>query len=331
MDGRYTSANTFINGTWWIGSYGGSYGDKACSMGTGVPQLCQMSPFVGFRHSKDGGKTWAEPSNPRTGTKLNVTHGLFGERLGAGIKFGAPHVVDCGPENSLCPFNTGGGKSLFVVAMGCDSLTASSNCSWISGDAVYLAKIQDFSAKDPDSLNDPSAWSFWQGLSAKGSSPAATWTSQVSQARPILSWPGRVGTVTSTWHPGFQRYLLAVTTPTTMPSTVGSYDTCKYCWQLFALHSYSMLRLLSHTVVAGVAETADLTTGPAGFSLVTYMRRFGQQAYFVSFPSRFLGSRSGSNSSSSNLRGAVMTFSANLLHGCSFTDATLTLRHLHTL
>ena len=81
-----------------------------------------------------------------------------------------------------------------------------------------------------------------------------------------------------------------------------------------------MLRLLSHTVVAGVAETADLTTGPAGFSLVTYMRRFGQQAYFVSFPSRFLGSRSGSNSSSSNLRGAVMTFSANfacITDGCT--------------
>lgn len=34
MIGRYTSANIFINGTWWIGTYGGDSGDKKCEAGT---------------------------------------------------------------------------------------------------------------------------------------------------------------------------------------------------------------------------------------------------------------------------------------------------------
>ena len=48
-------------------------------------------------------------------------------------------------------------------------------------------------------------------------------------------------------------------------------------------------------------ETPSLTDGP--FSLVSYMPRFGQQAYFVSFPSCFFGPPGS--------REAVMSFSAN--------------------
>ena len=47
------------------------------------------------------------------------------------------------------------------------------------------------------------------------------------------------------------------------------------------------------------AVEAPTLTGP--FRLVSYMPRFGQQAYFVSFPSRFLGPG----------KDAVMAFSAN--------------------
>ena len=56
-----------------------------------------------------------------------------------------------------------------------------------------------------------------------------------------------------------------------------------------------------------VLETPSLTEGP--FSLVSYMPRFGQQAYFASFPSRFLGGAPASGSNSS--KDAVMAFSAN--------------------
>lgn len=49
---------------------------------------------------------------------------------------------------------------------------------------------------------------------------------------------------------------------------------------------------------------APSLAGP--FTLVSYMPRFGQQAYFVSFPSKFLGARGGGGDMD-----AVMAFSAN--------------------
>lgn len=59
------------------------------------------SPFVGFRTSIDGGNTWAEPK-AANGENLTVANPLF-EILGEPVKFGAPHVVDHGPENVHSP------------------------------------------------------------------------------------------------------------------------------------------------------------------------------------------------------------------------------------
>ena len=72
-------------------------------------------------------------------------------------------------------------------------------------------------------------------------------------------------------------FLFAITTPTVLPSTVGPYDTY-------------------------VLEAPTLS-GP--FVLVSYMPKFGQQAYFVSFPSKFL------STTAEKERDAVMVFSAN--------------------
>ena len=117
-------------------------------------------------------------------------------------------------------------------------------------------------------MNDVGSWEFSCGK--------ACWTDEVAQAEPVFRWPGHVGTVTATWHAEYQRYLVVVTTPTVMPSTDGPYDTY-------------------------VLETPNLTAGP--YRLVSYMPRFGQQAYFVSFPSRFFGP--------AGSREAIMTFSTN--------------------
>lgn len=205
---------------------------------------------------------------------------------------------DHGPENINSPDG-----ALYMVGNGCLADKLNSNCSWISGDAVFLSRARAgaYTAADPSSLNNPEAWEFYCGgasqltananrsskpgnrdgggdntaagssTSSRGSSSSGgggssssgdCWTRDVAKAKPILTWKGRVGTVTATWHPDMARYLIVVTTPTVLPSTVGPYDT----W---------------------VVETPSLTSGP--FSLVSYMPRFGQQAYFVSFPSRFLG------------------------------------------
>lgn len=279
MQGRYTCANAVINGTWWVGTYGLAVGDGACEAGTGVLQFCEMGPFIGFRTSIDGGSTWAEPANPTNGNELNVSNPLFAEVPGQAIKFGAPHVVDHGPENIHSPDVH---NSLYMVANGCWNEAPNSNCSWISGDGVYLARATGFSAAVPGSLNDPAVWQFFCGSLDTGGQHATPspeeecWTHSIEQAKPILAWAGRVGTVTATWHPGLARYLIAVTTPTVLPSTVGPYDT----W---------------------ILESPSLTAGP--FSLVAYMPRFGEQAYFVSFPSRFLQKGAGKE--------AILAFSAN--------------------
>eukprot|EP00040_Diaphanoeca_grandis_P019493 m.102940 g.102940 ORF g.102940 m.102940 type:complete len:427 (-) comp27452_c0_seq1:54-1334(-) len=254
MQGRYTCANFVTNGTWWVGTYGLAIGDASCEAGTGVLQFCDMGPFVGFRYSIDRGMTWKEPS-------LNVTNNLFGEAYNHPIKFGAPHTVDHGPENRDSPDGR-----VYMVGNGCLHATLNSNCSWISGDAVFLARASNFSATDPDSLNARSNWEFSCGQ-------GCGWTSEVTKAKPVFTWKGRVGTVTATWNPFIKRYILCITTPSVLPSTVGPYDT------------YFL-------------ETPSLTDGP--FSLISYLPQFGQQAYFVSLPQKWL-----------TADGGVLSFSAN--------------------
>ena len=261
----------------------------------GVLQFCEMGPFIGFRTSTTDGASWVEPVDPE-GNELNVTNPLFAERAGHPVKLGAPHVVDHGPENVNSPDG-----ALYMVGNGCLADTLNSNCSWISGDAVFLTRAPagSYTAADPASLNNPRAWEFYCG--GAGGAGGACWTSDVAKARPILKWEGRVGTVTATWHHELKRYLIVITTPTVLPSTVGPYDT----W---------------------VLETPSLTAGP--FALVSYMPRFGQQAYFVSFPSRFIGPPGSKE--------AVLAFSANFacktmgchpnIHGATYGANLLPIR-----
>lgn len=144
-----------------MGTYGLAVGDASCEAGTGVLQFCEMGPFIGFRTSTDDGATWREPSDPG-GHALNASHPLFNEAPGRPVKLGAPHVVDYGPENAHSPDG-----ALYMVGNGCLAAKPNSNCSWISGDAVFLARTRRFSATNPGSLNDPSAWEFFCGNSAK--------------------------------------------------------------------------------------------------------------------------------------------------------------------
>lgn len=144
-----------------------------------------------------------------------------------------------------------------MVGNGCLAPRPNSNCSWISGDAVFLTRASRYDAEHPDSLNDKKNWEFYCGKGGGSASEpvhstASTecWTANVEEAKPIFTWKGRVGTVTATWHPARKLYLFAVTTPTVLPSTVGPYDTY-------------------------VLEAPALT-GP--FKLVSYMPKFGQQA-----------------------------------------------------
>ena len=290
LTGRYTSANLYLNGTWWIGSYGGSEGTKDCEMGKAIPQLCKLGPFVGFRYSTDEGTTWKEGKDSNNQV-LTTSRGLFGETPKDSIKIGAPHVVDHGPESSLSPDGY-----IYMVAMGCLAESSSDptyNCSWISGDAIYVTRIKMDSLQSnvPDTLNDERNWEYAMGNTGQ-------WSASLSNTAPIFTWRGRVGTTTATyWKEQGGHYLWCVTTPTRMPSTVDTFD------------SYVMI---SNDLVAS-----------KGMRLITYMPKFGQEIYFLSIPSIWLNRTHGvmvfsanfacgsSGGCHSNIKGA--SYGANLL------------------
>ena len=86
-----------------------------------------------------------------------------------------------------------------MSAMGClaeNSASKDYNCSWISGDAIFVVRAAlgpaMVAASNPFSLNDQTFWEYAVGNTG-------TWTNQLEQAKPIFTWPGRVGTVACTF------------------------------------------------------------------------------------------------------------------------------------
>jgi len=123
-------------------------------------------------------------------------------------------VVDHGPENARSPDG-----ALYMVASGCRSASgkATENCTWISGDGIFVARAAGFSADDPQSLNNAKVWSFWSGTSAAAGD---VWSPYVKQAKPVFRWRGRVGAVTATWEPTRKVYLFCITAPAVGPANI---------------------------------------------------------------------------------------------------------------
>jgi len=107
-------------------------------------------------------------------------------------------------------------------------------------------------------MNDPSAWEFYGGKDDKGK---AVWTTEFQKIKPLLEWNDHMGIVTATYVPGLKRYIMCVTDGRgPKVDSVGPYDTY-------------------------LLESSDLT-GP--WKLASYMKAFGDEAYFVNVPSKFI-------------------------------------------
>jgi hypothetical protein len=199
-----------------------------------------MGPFVGFRISRDFGRTWAD-------TPCAPARPLFGEsgKGGAKVKMGSPHFVDFGRNMEHSP----DGKAYLL---GHGATRTNATCSWISGDQVYLARVKP----SPETINDLRAYEFFAGHDAAGQ-PA--WTKDFARITPLLEWNDRLGCVTATWNPALRRYFLCTTDGGA--SGTGTFDTL-------------------------ILESEALT-GP--WRRVAFLERFGQQAYFVNLPSKFIG------------------------------------------
>jgi hypothetical protein len=122
--------------------------------------------------------------------------------------------------------------------------------SWITGDEVYLLRVKPSIAN----MNDASKYEFYAGTDAAG---APVWTNDFAKIKPMADWRDNMGCVTMTYDAPLKKYLMCVTDG---GNTMGNYNT-------YVLES-------------------NAVTGP--WKLVTYMKDFGVQGYFVNIPTKFI-------------------------------------------
>jgi hypothetical protein len=164
------------------------------------------------------------------------------------VKIGSPHFVDFGKNMEHSP----DGKA-YMVAHGADINDPKprfGNSSWITGDQIYLLRV----TPSPEDINDASKWEFYTGRDADGH---AVWTNDFAQIKPLLEWNNNMGCVTVTYNAVLKKYLMCIT------------DGVNTCGQM---NTYLL--------------EADSLTGE--WKLITYMKNFGEQGYFVNIPSKFI-------------------------------------------
>ena len=263
--GRYPCGSLVYDGIWYYGTY--CLGPSAEPIHEGFKwNWPNLGPMPGFQISRDLGKTW-EPSPLSPAKPLFPEPGKF---LGP-VKMGAPHFVDFGrnmehspdgkayllgmgaEENDAKPrpcIKPGKPGEVFQVVDNCTSDFAHANLSWITADQAYLARV----TPSPETINDLKSYEFFAGHDAAGK---PVWTKDFAKIKPLLEWNNHMGCVTATYVPGLKKYLMCVTDG----------------WPTVAkMNSYIL--------------EADQITGP--WRMVTYMKDFGEQAYFLNFPSKFI-------------------------------------------
>ena len=107
-----------------------------------------------------------------------------------------------------------------------------------------------------ENMNDITKWEFYAGKDAQGN---AVWTSNFDDIRPLLEWNNNMGCVTITYHAPLKKYLMCIT---------DGGNTCA------KMNTY-------------ILESNSLT---GEWKIITYLKDFGEQAYFVNIPSKFISS-----------------------------------------
>jgi hypothetical protein len=175
---------------------------------------------------------------------------LFGETgiNGYPVKIGSPHFVDFGKNMEYSP----DGKA-YLVAHGAvknDNPYRFYNDSWITGDQVYLLRV----TPSIENLNDASKYEFYAGKDWLGN---PVWTNEFKNIKPLLEWDNNMGCVTVTYNAPLKKYIICVT---------DGRNTCA------RMNTYFL--------------ESDKLDGE--WKIITYLKNFGEQAYFVNFPSKFI-------------------------------------------
>jgi hypothetical protein len=175
---------------------------------------------------------------------------IFGENgmYGYPVRIGAPHFVDFGKNMEHSPDGYA-----YLVGHGAevtDEKPRRANLSWISGDQIYMLRVKP----SIENMNDASKYEFFGGHDDNGD---AIWTNDFESIKPLIDWNNNCGCVTITYNAPLKKYLMCVTDG----------------WPTYGkMNSY-------------ILESDDIT-GP--WKLVTYMKDFGEQGYFLNFPSKFI-------------------------------------------
>ncbi len=316
--GRYPCGSLVLDGIWYYGTYclGPSAEFEHDGFRWNWPNL---GPMPGFQISRDLGRTW-EPSPRSPEAPLFPEPAEF---LGP-VKMGAPHFVDFGKNMEHSPdgkayllgmgaeltdpmprpcIKPGSQGTAFDVNTQCAESVhlqlrekeaadpdlkavyenafkqvngkpfAHGNLSWITADQAYLARV----TPSPETINRLDAYEFFAGHDPAG---APIWTSDFAKIKPLLEWNNHMGCVTATYVPSLRKYLMCVTDG----------------WPTVAKMTSYILE-------------ADLITGP--WRMVAYMKDFGEQAYFLNFPSKFI---------STDGRTLWLCYSANFSPGWNGVD-----------
>ena len=280
--GVYPSTAFVFRGTRWVGYYLLSDSSGACG------NWCRLGPLLSFAFAPaaplpaNGSipDAWSFAGSPLWGG-AGEARGVFEPiNVSAPIRMGVPRFADLGPDLTYSP----DGRA-YLIAKGC-SANDGLHCSFMTGDAAFLARTAGPMAAlvdSPASLNNASTWEFYAGLGAAG---AAVWTPTLAEASPLFEWPGTVGGLTLTYMPTRARFIIVVNLPSDhVRPTDASFDTY-------------------------VLE-APAITGP--YALVSYMPSLGPQMYFqhISSASWSADGRTGALFSSGNWDGACATQGSN--------------------
>ena len=238
--GRYPCANLVYDGIWYFGTYGIDFDPDPKNE---KYSWANCGPLPGFRISNDYGKTWIP-------CPLDLDNPLFPEsgKNGKHVKLGTPHFVDFGKNLENSP----DGKAYLVGHGSADDnpFPRVANNSWISGDAVYMARVKP----SPETINNLSSYEFFAGDDEKGK---AKWSNKFLDIKPVMEWKQHMGCTNITYDKPLRKYIMCVTDGWPGIENMNSY----------------------------MLESDDIT-GP--YRLITYMKDFGSQGYFLSIPSKFI-------------------------------------------
>ena len=132
---------------------------------------------------------------------------------------------------------------------------AHANLSWITADQIYLTRV----LPSPETINDEDAYEYFAGHDKQGK---PVWSDDFKEIKPLIEWNNNMGCVTATYVPQLKKYLMCITDGWPTVAKMDSY----------------------------ILEADDIT-GP--WRMVAYMEDFGEQAYFLNFPSKFISTDGG--------------------------------------